>query len=57
MYIPNIELQSKATIRQFQEKEVLHLLGYDQEEDAEAEAMEALEPRILAGLGIADPYA
>jgi len=28
MYIPNIELQSKATIRQFQEKEVLHLLGY-----------------------------
>lgn len=36
---------------------VLHLLGYDHMEDAEAEAMEALETRILAGLGIADPYA
>lgn len=36
---------------------VLHLLGYDHIEDSEAEAMEALETRILAGLGIADPYA
>jgi len=35
---------------------VLHLLGHDHIEDAEAEAMEALETRILAGLGIADPY-
>ena len=35
----------------------LHLLGYDHMEDAEAEAMEALETRILAGLGIGDPYA
>lgn len=35
----------------------LHLLGYDHLEDAEATAMEALETRILAGLGIADPYA
>jgi probable rRNA maturation factor len=35
---------------------VLHLLGYDHIEDGEAEAMEALETRILAGLGIADPY-
>lgn len=35
----------------------LHLLGYDHLEDTEAEAMEALETRILAGLGIADPYA
>jgi len=34
----------------------LHLLGYDHIEDAEAEAMEALETRILAGLGISDPY-
>jgi len=34
----------------------LHLLGYDHIVDAEAEAMEALETRILAGLGIADPY-
>lgn len=36
---------------------VLHLLGYDHLVEAEAEAMEALETRILAGLGIADPYA
>lgn len=36
---------------------ILHLLGHDHETDAEAEAMEALEIRILAGLGIADPYA
>ncbi|MHC1481614.1 rRNA maturation RNase YbeY [Frateuria aurantia] len=34
----------------------LHLLGYDHIDEAEAEAMEALETRILAGLGIADPY-
>jgi probable rRNA maturation factor len=36
---------------------VLHLLSYDHTEDVEAEVMEALETRILAGLGIADPYA
>lgn len=35
----------------------LHLLGYDHIEEAQATAMEALETRILAGLGIADPYA
>ena len=34
----------------------LHLLGYDHIVDAEAEAMEALETRVLAGLGITDPY-
>lgn len=36
---------------------VLHLLGYDHQDEAEAEEMEALETAILAGLGIADPYA
>lgn len=35
----------------------LHLLGYDHETEDEAEAMEALERRVLADLGIADPYA
>ncbi|MBY0613545.1 MAG: rRNA maturation RNase YbeY [Beijerinckiaceae bacterium] len=35
----------------------LHILGYDHETAAEAEAMEALEIRILAGLGIENPYA
>ena len=36
---------------------VLHLLGYDHIEDDEAEEMEGEERLILAGLGIADPYA
>lgn len=36
---------------------LLHLLGYDHETDAEAETMETLETRLLAGLGISDPYA
>ena len=34
----------------------LHLLGYDHIDEADAEAMEALETRVLAGLGISDPY-
>lgn len=33
-----------------------HLLGYDHMEDAEAEAMEALETQSLLSLGITDPY-
>ena len=36
---------------------VLHLVGYDHETDTEAEGMEALERRVLAGLGAPDPYA
>lgn len=36
---------------------VLHLLGHDHETPADAEAMEALERRVLAGLGVDDPYA
>ena len=36
---------------------VLHLLGYDHDEEAEALEMEALETVVLAGLGIDDPYA
>jgi len=35
----------------------LHLLGHDHVTDPQAEAMEALERRILGSLGIADPYA
>ena len=35
----------------------LHLLGHDHEGDAEAEAMEAAERRILRALGVPDPYA
>ena len=34
----------------------LHLLGYDHEEETEAEAMEAMEIRILRRLGDDNPY-
>jgi len=35
----------------------LHLFGYDHMKTDEAERMEALETRILATLGLSDPYA
>jgi probable rRNA maturation factor len=35
----------------------LHLLGYDHESRGQAEAMERRERRILARLGVPDPYA
>jgi len=35
---------------------VLHALGYDHQDDAGAVRMQALESRILVGMGIADPY-
>lgn len=34
----------------------LHLLGYDHQGDAEAEAMEEMERAALADLGLHDPY-
>lgn len=36
---------------------VLHAQGYEHEEDAEAEEMEAIETETLQALGYADPYA
>jgi probable rRNA maturation factor len=36
---------------------ILHLQGWDHEDDAEARAMEDEERKILAALGHADPYA
>ena len=36
---------------------MLHLLGYDHEQEEDAEHMEAREREILAGLGYPDPYA
>ena len=36
---------------------MLHLQGYDHEEGADAEAMEAVETHIMKRLGYTDPYA
>ncbi len=36
---------------------VLHLLGFDHQEETAADDMEALEVRILGDLGVANPYA
>lgn len=36
---------------------LLHLLGYDHENDDDAEVMEALETTALSSIGVADPYA
>ena len=35
---------------------VLHLLGYDHENERDAIEMEGIERKVLAKLGIADPY-
>ncbi|GAB5448493.1 rRNA maturation RNase YbeY [Gymnodinialimonas sp.] len=35
---------------------LLHCLGFDHETDADADLMEATETRILARLGVPDPY-
>jgi len=34
----------------------LHLLGWDHDDDTDADCMEQLEREILAGIGIEDPY-
>jgi probable rRNA maturation factor len=36
---------------------VLHLLGYDHESQAQAAVMESLEVKLLARLGVDNPYA
>lgn len=35
---------------------ILHLLGYDHVRDGDAALMEAAETKILAGMGLPDPY-
>jgi probable rRNA maturation factor len=35
---------------------ILHIMGYDHLDDAQADEMESLEKEILVKLGIADPY-
>ena len=51
--------QGKATSEHFAHMVVhgvLHLLGYDHDDEARAAVMEGLEREVLTGLGIADPY-
>ena len=36
---------------------ILHLLGYDHTRDADGDLMESLETRIMASLGLPNPYA
>ena len=50
----NIPLEAQAT--HLIVHGTLHLLGYDHIDDDEAQAMETLERRIMAGLGLHDPY-
>jgi probable rRNA maturation factor len=35
---------------------VLHLLGYDHQDETDAETMERLEMEVMAGLGFQNPY-
>ena len=35
---------------------VLHLLGYDHQDDEQANVMETLETEIMQGLGFPPPY-
>ena len=69
-FIGDIAVSCQTVVREAQEQDktleqhcrhmivhgFLHLLGYDHEDEAEAEAMEAMENRILRRLGVDNPY-
>lgn len=50
----NVSLQDHAT--HLIVHGVLHLLGHDHMDDAQAEAMESIEQAAMAALGLHDPY-
>ncbi len=58
-----VEEEAKAQAKTFQSHlahmlthSLLHLLGYDHQDDAQAQAMETLEIKLLHQLGFANPY-
>jgi probable rRNA maturation factor len=69
-YLGDIAIALETIVREAKEQEkdfyhhfihmlihgLLHLQGYDHETDIEAEEMEALEIKILADMGIENPY-
>ena len=69
-FIGDVIVASETVLREAQDRDldpyhhlthliihgILHLLGHDHEDPAEAAVMEAIEIRMLAGLGIGDPY-
>jgi probable rRNA maturation factor len=71
MLLGDIVLAAETVAREAREKRIsvadhathlivhglLHLLGYDHDDEGQAEHMEALETRALATLGVGDPYA
>lgn len=52
----DMEIDFKDHLTHLMVHGVLHLFDYDHQDDDEAKAMEQLEQRILAELGVADPY-
>jgi probable rRNA maturation factor len=61
--IPYVAIEARAAGRSLRDHlahmlahGTLHLLGFDHENENDAEEMESLERRILAKLGINDPY-
>lgn len=57
--IAEAKAQGKSLLAHYQHiilHGILHLLGYDHETEQEAFEMEALEIKLLAQLGVKDPY-
>jgi probable rRNA maturation factor len=70
-YLGDVMLAAETVAREAEERRIppvahlqhlvvhglLHLMGYDHEDDGDAQVMERIETEVLASLGIADPHA